>query len=97
MRSVHSQRDAIFCYRNSSDFIPLTRLACSCFIQSHTAGTPASVRTTFKNATYSAVIGDDLQFESDRPDWLEASLPIPAEFVKGNYGACPFPCVLLRN
>ena len=55
------------------------------------------MRATFKNSTYSAVIGDNLQFESDRPDWLEASLPIPAEFVKGNYGLCVIPCVFPRN
>ena len=96
-RLVAGLKRVSFYRHNSCNVTSLTRPARPSTLQSHTAGTPASVRATFKNSTYSAVIGDNLQFESDRPDWLEASLPIPAEFVKGNYGSCAFPCVLPRN
>ncbi|TBU30440.1 hypothetical protein BD309DRAFT_969022 [Dichomitus squalens] len=53
--------------------------------ESHTAGSTSFVRTTLRNSTFSALIGDNIPFESARPDFISTSLPVPAEFVKGFY------------
>ncbi|EJF59355.1 hypothetical protein DICSQDRAFT_182023 [Dichomitus squalens LYAD-421 SS1] len=53
--------------------------------ESHTAGSTSFVRTTLRNSTFSTLIGDNIPFESARPDFISTSLPVPAEFVKGFY------------
>ena len=58
----------------------------SCDTKSRTASSTSFVRAALKNSTFSAVIAEDVPFDSAHPDRISTSLTVPPEFVKGFYG-----------
>ncbi len=54
--------------------------------QTRTADSISTLHITLRNATYFAVIADQLAFSSTSPDRASALLTVPHEFIPGLYG-----------